>query len=430
MKRNGECESGYVGDAELIGIPSSTFTNIQVIRRSAMSITASAERFGHKWMLKALPDSDNSTLARQRLLKEFEIMTRLRHPGIVDAISIEEVDGLGLSIVMEWVEGTTLDEILNENRLSKKERHHLAVAILDASAFMHSMGIVHRDLKPSNIMVRKSGGVPVIIDFGLADTDSHTMLKQPAGTEGYIPPEAYSRHDADTRDDVYSLGIILQRMHIGLHSIIRKCLAPAEKRYPGADKLKVAVLKHESRKKFIIRIVAIAVVVASFAALVAELTSMREQRTSDSATMATMQDSITHLTSKTAVSAQAISNLKDSLEVMRTSVENAVAKQSIVDAHNAELRRVVRNGVAIEEAIFAQFDHDAVARLRSEGLKVSEISNLLVTTMANSLNQYLEGLKSSLPPEDFATVYKEIWEREVQLCDDWQKNVLNGKGDD
>lgn len=68
-------------------------------------------------------------------------------------------------------------------------------------------------LKPSNVMITHNGGYVKLIDFGLADTDSHTILKQPAGTLSYMAPEQAQMAQADVRNDIYSLGVIMQEMN-------------------------------------------------------------------------------------------------------------------------------------------------------------------------------------------------------------------------
>ena len=116
-------------------------------------------------------------------------MSRLQHPGVVEAKSLEDVPGLGRCIVMEWVNGATLKEWLSAGSHSRDERRQVAHQLMDALSHIHSQGVVHRDIKPSNIMVTNTGQSVKVIDFGLADTDAHTTLKQPAGTVSYMAPE-------------------------------------------------------------------------------------------------------------------------------------------------------------------------------------------------------------------------------------------------
>ena len=79
----------------------------------------------------------------------------------------------------------------------------IAEELMDAVGYLHSKGIVHRDLKPENILITRNGEHLKLIDFGLADSDSYAILKQPAGTSGYMSPEQKVTAVADVRNDIY-----------------------------------------------------------------------------------------------------------------------------------------------------------------------------------------------------------------------------------
>ena len=104
--------------------------------------------------------------------------------------------------------------------------------LIDALSYLHSRQTQHRDLKPSNIILTDNGQYLKLIDFGLSDTDSHAILKAPAGTEGYMAPEGSS--------DIYSLGCILREMHLGWTSrwVTKKCCAPLNRRYKDTATIK------------------------------------------------------------------------------------------------------------------------------------------------------------------------------------------------
>lgn len=200
-----------------------------------------ARRYGRWWMLKGLKDDYRAQqLYRTLLRKEFDILVSLQHPGIVAASSFEEVDGVGPCIVMEWVDGVTLREWLGTAKRTIEERLAVVNELLDALEYIHGHQLVHRDLKPSNIMVTHNGHHVKLIDFGLADTDSHHILKQPAGTEGFTSPEQAATRQTDQRNDIYSLGCVLEQMALGKRydGIIRRCKAPIEARYASVQALR------------------------------------------------------------------------------------------------------------------------------------------------------------------------------------------------
>lgn len=172
---------------------------------------------------------------------------QLQHPNIESAFALENVEGLGLCIVMEYIEGSTLKEWLQGDTL-RQTRQRIARELTEAVGYIHSKGIVHRDLKPENIIITHNGENVKLIDFGLADTDSHAVLKQPAGTPRYMPPEQLQTSVADVRNDIYSLGIIFQQMKLGLgyRSIIKRCIQPINRRYPNVQTLQKAVVRQKA----------------------------------------------------------------------------------------------------------------------------------------------------------------------------------------
>lgn len=230
--------SGFLSDTDVIAEMTSTFADVEVVSRGTSFFTARATRYGRRWILKGInPESADDVLARQQLLKEFEILSSLSHPDIVRFSGIEEVDGLGVCIIMEWIEGPTLEEVLKQGIFSRNDRRRLMLEIVEAVAYLHSKGVVHRDLKPSNIMVRQNGLSAVIIDFGLADTDAFTVVKYPAGTKGYVSERQQQADTPDTSDDVYSLGVVMSSLYPEYGSIVRRCKSRLGKRYANASKL-------------------------------------------------------------------------------------------------------------------------------------------------------------------------------------------------
>lgn len=221
------------------------FSDVSVIHTSESNVVSRGKRYGRWWVLKGIvPEKASQTLHRIRLRKELEVMMQLSHPGIVSAVGLESVNG-SECIVMEYVDGVTLGEWL-KTRPQKKHRVAVAYHLIEAVAYIHSKNIVHRDLKPENILVTHNGNNVKIIDFGLADTDSHAILKQPAGTRHYISPEQEKTDTPDVRNDIYSLGVILQQMQLGHPAITGKCLRPMAKRYQTTNELLEALRQRES----------------------------------------------------------------------------------------------------------------------------------------------------------------------------------------
>ena len=226
-----EPTSGFLKPSDFV--VNSNFTEFVSIPTGGYCLLTRAKRNGRWWMLKGLKEAyRQDSVYRLMLQKEFDIMSQLQHPMIVSVYSLEEVSGLGICIVMEWIDGITLKEWLQQKEHTQEQRRHLADMLMEALAYVQSRQTQHRDLKPSNIMLTHDGQHLKLIDFGLSDTDSHTILKAPAGTEGYMAPDGPS--------DIYSLGRILRELRLGWLSlmVIRKCCAPSNRRYTDVETIK------------------------------------------------------------------------------------------------------------------------------------------------------------------------------------------------
>lgn len=199
-------------------------------------------------VLKALKEQFRGEPVYEAMLKkEFEIGHGLSHPNICEYLSLTALPGLGNCIIMEWVDGRTLEEMLPDLRASGALRHKVISEICDALKYIHSKQVVHRDLKPENILVTRNGRNVKLIDFGLADTDCHSYLKGPAGTPAYAAPEMIEGADFDCRSDIYSFGRIISEMGGSrrLNLIADKCTdTDPDKRYSDIASIQAALRHH------------------------------------------------------------------------------------------------------------------------------------------------------------------------------------------
>ena len=186
------------------------FSDITEIHVSDTHFLCKGIRYGRIWIIKGLtPTYRNNEACREMLMKEFDIMMRLKHDSIVQGTSFEELPSLGSCIIMEYIDGVTLGEWLASNP-SLPSRLRIAREMINTLDYVHSQGIVHRDLKLENLLVTRLGNRLKIIDFGLSDTDDYAVFKHPAGTLGYISPEQQESSIPDVRNDIYSVGKILE----------------------------------------------------------------------------------------------------------------------------------------------------------------------------------------------------------------------------
>lgn len=198
------------------------YSNIQehYVSSSGPTRLFTATKYGKRYILKCLKeDYLYVTMYKQTIVKEFEIGLQLEHPNICHTFAMERLAGLGYTIVMEYVDGETLQTLIDEKRLSTELATKIVSQLMNALSYMHSKQIIHRDIKPSNIMVTHTGKNVKIIDFGLSDSDSFNVLKMPAGTYRYIAPEQLLPNAvAEPMADIYSLGMVIEDMAIATGS--------------------------------------------------------------------------------------------------------------------------------------------------------------------------------------------------------------------
>jgi serine/threonine protein kinase len=157
---------------------------------------------------------------RERFRNEAALLASLKHPYIValhDYIETPE----GLYLIMEYVEGVTLDNYLQNisGPIPEEKAKDIFLKLLDAFAYAHAQGIVHRDIKPSNIMLLPDGEIK-ILDFGIAknlqaEANNLTRTGMRIGTIFYMSPEQIKGQEVDARTDIYSLGITFFEMLTG-----------------------------------------------------------------------------------------------------------------------------------------------------------------------------------------------------------------------
>jgi serine/threonine-protein kinase len=150
---------------------------------------------------------------RKRFFVEAQAAGRLLHPGIVAVFDVgEEPETSDPYIVMEYIEGSTLAELLarNANKLPLDDALRITMEVAEALDYAHAQGVVHRDIKPANILVTKDGQAK-IGDFGIAQLDlSHmTLPGRVLGTPAFMSPEQLEGEQVDGRSDLFSLGAIL-----------------------------------------------------------------------------------------------------------------------------------------------------------------------------------------------------------------------------
>jgi eukaryotic-like serine/threonine-protein kinase len=175
--------------------------------------------------LKTLPAEKVGDADRKwRFLLEARTAARLNHPNIVTIHEISEENGVCL-IAMEYVAGTTLEQMIEGNGVQVHDALRFAADIADALAAAHSAGVIHRDLKPANVIITEEGRAK-LLDFGLAQfieapvvgDETATLRTLPGAIEGtvaYMSPEQAQGRLLDARSDIFSFGLVFYEMLCG-----------------------------------------------------------------------------------------------------------------------------------------------------------------------------------------------------------------------
>ena len=196
---------------------------------------AEDSKLGREVALKVIPEAFAEDAERMgRFEREAQVLAALNHPNIAAIYGLEEQEGKR-ALVMELVEGDTLQERIQRGAVPVEEALRIALQVTAALEEAHDRGIIHRDLKPANIKITPKGQVKVL-DFGLAkalegdpsSSGSHPQLTQSPtltaqmtgvgvllGTAAYMSPEQARGEVADRRADIWAFGVILFEMLSG-----------------------------------------------------------------------------------------------------------------------------------------------------------------------------------------------------------------------
>lgn len=193
----------------------------EVVARSGMAtiFRATDQRTGQQVAIKVPhPEVESDPALFDRFRREEDIGRRLDHPGVMKVLP--EEDRSQLYMVMEWVDGKLLRQLLQqEKRLPLQQAVDIILQICDVLVYVHHHQVVHRDLKPENIMIDSQGRIK-LIDFGIAASAGSRRLtfanfSKTMGTPDYISPEQVKGKRGDVRSDIYALGVMLYELSTG-----------------------------------------------------------------------------------------------------------------------------------------------------------------------------------------------------------------------
>ncbi len=164
-----------------------------------------------------LPDLEGNPELADRFMREIKVQASLDHPNIAALHTALRVNNQ-LLMLMEYVEGVTLDKVMESGPVPIDKATDYIAQVLSALSYAHARGVIHRDLKPGNMMITPSGQVK-LMDFGIAKMTADRKLTQTGSTVGslyYMSPEQIKGSlDLDPRSDLYSLGVSLYEIVTG-----------------------------------------------------------------------------------------------------------------------------------------------------------------------------------------------------------------------
>ncbi len=242
---------------------------LKEIGHGGMSVVylANDTHLNRNWAVKEVKkkgSGKNDEIVVNSLLAEANMVKKLDHPALPRIVDIID-NGVTIYIIMDFIEGESLDKVLEEYGAQPEEKViSWAMQICDVLSYLHSQKppIIYRDMKPANLMLKPNGNIS-IIDFGIAREYKEQNLADTTvlGTKGYAPPEQYSGQ-TDARSDIFALGMTMHHLLTGvdprsgeayvpvrqwnpelsegIEFIINKCVEPvAENRYQNCTELLV-----------------------------------------------------------------------------------------------------------------------------------------------------------------------------------------------
>ena len=232
---------------EAVGTSLDTIIVLDTISRGRTFSVLKARRSTKFVTLKVAnsPDAMHSEMLR----REYELGSTLSHGCIAATLGFEENTEMGAAIVMEYIEGVTLDKFI-ASKPSRSARERILRDILDGVEYLHHRGLLHNDLKPQNIIINRYGAAR-IIDFGLSASDDSLWSGCVGGSESFSAPEIIKgKGAAGAASDIYSVGRLIDVIFEGgrYSRIVRRCLEEKpEWRYGSIAELRYAIARHRRR---------------------------------------------------------------------------------------------------------------------------------------------------------------------------------------
>lgn len=311
------------------------FYDIEVLNATGRNIIYRAKKAGKWFVLKGVKTLEGSIARNEHLLKrEFDLFNKLNSNEIVKCWTLERIDGIGLCIVMEYVDGRNLQEFLQE-KPSKKARKQVLNELLQAIDYIHRSQVIHQDLKPNNILITNNGNHVKVIDFGLSDGEDYYTNKNLGFSDRFAAPEQLKKETViDHRADIYALGKIIDIIfpHRYCYIKVKCCRQNRARRYQSVAAIQKTIKQNDWITHYGTILFLIIALISSIIFVFTE--------------------ELQHNKQTIAETKQSTSKLQQELDSMRTA--NA-ALQKLKDSIDIEKAKIVEGRIAFEK-VKAKFE--------------------------------------------------------------------------
>lgn len=357
---------------------------LRLISTGRLNTLWTANKHGKRYLLKGLrPEFRSSTPHLELLRKEFRIASSLDHPAIVHLLDYGEMEPIGEYIQMEYVDGRTMNEWLDE-KPGRNARRRVLMQLLEAMAYLHQKQILHRDLKPANILITHHGDNVRLIDFGIADADDYVALKQAGGTKGYMAPEVLDGKEADGRADIYALGKILSLLFPRRYKRVAAicCRLKREERYQNVESVIRAIQREDNILRYLPWMVVLLAMALGLGVMIYGQQRAQEQIHEQQGKMVEQQEQIREQQAYIATQLDSIDELRASLATYQEEevlIKEMIEKSSYI--FDVRVRKPFRQG----KFVYLQDMTEAIETGRREIDQLLEtIDNETLRTKAHS----------------------------------------------
>lgn len=378
---------------------SSSITILGIISEGRMFRIYKAQK-GSKYIILKTPVADDSMLI-EILRREYELACNLNHTCIVSTLEFNPNTPVGPAIVMEYIDGLTLDEFVATNP-TLDERKAVLNDILDGMDYLHHRGIIHNDLKPDNIIVNGNKAAR-IIDFGFSASADSAYKGYIGGSDGYTAPEILNgTGSAGTTSDIFTLGRLINLIFGGRRygHIARRCSQSSPSDRPQNIQALRALIKRRNRRPL---------VVASVATLLIAVTGItgaiiyRHNETAQIKQRITQ--SMDSVYQKTADEIK-VQTFQDSIQTEKRIVER-VASYTQETEQNQLARKLQRREELRKrfEKEFSPYYEPAIAQIKKQ--KYTEMAIMYAGPYYRFMAPYLQSIAQKYPPRPDGTVSEE-----------------------